>query len=189
MATGLEAAFLLDRRWHAMRGEMETTKEETLRSLARVLDSAGLPWAVIGGVALQIHRAEPRTTLDVDVAVSDRAALPSDGLVAAGFRRTGRFAHSENWISADGVPVQFTDDPPLRPMVARAERLDVAGLSLRVLAKADLVREKLRASADPERRRSKRVQDLSDALGLVEDDPALRSGLTDAELARLDSAP
>ncbi|HVG24417.1 MAG TPA: hypothetical protein VND45_09710 [Thermoanaerobaculia bacterium] len=38
-----------------VRGEMETSKKPALASLARVLQESGVPYAIIGGVALQVH--------------------------------------------------------------------------------------------------------------------------------------
>ncbi|MCL4822199.1 MAG: hypothetical protein KJ067_23985 [Vicinamibacteria bacterium] len=58
-------------------------------------------------------------------------------------------------------------------------------ISLPVLAPLDLVRAKLRAATDPSRRRSKRLQDLSDALGLVERRPELADQLTPGERQQL----
>ena len=81
MIEPLKAAFLLDRRWHALRGDLERSKEPDLALLAETLEGAGLPYAVIGGVALQIHQNEPRTTLDVDVAVIRRKDIPREKLV------------------------------------------------------------------------------------------------------------
>ena len=63
---GLDIGFLLDCQWHTLRGQMETTKRPALVTLARVLAATGTPYAIIGGVALQIHQADPRTTLDID---------------------------------------------------------------------------------------------------------------------------
>jgi hypothetical protein len=182
----LEIGFALDRRWHLLRGEMESTKKPVLLALARILNEGGAAYAVIGGIAVQVHRREPRTTLDIDLAVLDRAAIPSARLIAAGFRETGRFAHSVNWVGPDGTPVQFTDDPALGAAVARALSIDLDGVPLRVISVGDLLHEKLRAGADPERRRSKRLQDLADAEGLLEDRPALATELRDEERALLE---
>jgi hypothetical protein len=178
---GLQAGFLLDSRWHLLRGEMETTKLPALVALAQVLDAAGTSYAIIGGVALQVHQEELRTTLDVGVAVQELDALPRAELEAAGFRPTGRFSHSENWVGPDGVPVQFTDDPALLPALGRAIQVDLEEAHLRVLDRTDLLHEKLRAGTDPARRRSKRLQELADAQGLLERTPALRSELSDVE--------
>ncbi len=58
MSRGLEAGFALDRLWHWLRGEMDQTKRPALALLARIFEEAGVPYAIIGGVALQIHQAE-----------------------------------------------------------------------------------------------------------------------------------
>jgi hypothetical protein len=187
--SGLEVGFILDRQWHWLRGEMEQTKRPALLLLARIFAEAGLPHAIIGGVAVQVHQVEPRTTLDIAVAVISLDEIPSVSLEAAGFRRSGRFAHSENWIGPEAVPVQFTDDPVLAGPIARAQEIELEGIRLRVIARADLLHEKLRAAADPARRRSKRLQDLADAQALLESTPSLAARLSSAEQALLDRLP
>ncbi|MBP9822591.1 MAG: hypothetical protein KBF21_00075 [Thermoanaerobaculia bacterium] len=177
----LETGFTLDRLYRWMEGLMDGSKRPTLALLARILADEKVAYAVIGGVALQVHRHEPRTTIDIDLALVDRADWPATALEAAGFRRTGTFEHSENWVSTDGTPVQITDDPVLADGVARAGVIEIDGLPLPILAPIDLLRAKLRAAQDPARRRSKRLQDLADAQGLVEDRPELLPALEPAE--------
>lgn len=167
---------------------METSKKPDLVALARILDAARAPYAIIGGVALQIHQSEPRTTLDVDIAVLKRTDLPVDALEGAGFVRTGSFEHSENWRGPGGTPVQFADDPAFSDAIRRAITSEVDGATLRVLAPIDLVRAKLRAARDVARRRSKRLQDRADALALVEERPELLTTLTDEERAELEQS-
>ena len=186
---GIEVGFLLDRQWHVLRGEMESTKRVALVTLARVLETAGTPYAIIGGVALQIHQAEPRTTLDIDLAVPNFDAIPRQQLQDAGFTPTGQFPHSQNWLGPERVPVQFTADPALAPALERAIEIELADVRLRVIARADLLHEKLRAGSDPARRRSKRLQDLSDVEAILEETPELRAELSQTELAILDSLP
>lgn len=173
MSSRLEAGFLLDRQWYWLRGEMERTKKPTLLILGRLFSEAQIPYAIIGGVALQVHHPDPRTTLDIDIAVLSREAIPSEALIAAGFHKTGSFEHSENWMSADGVPVQFSDDPALAGAISSAEEVSIDDVSLRVIRLADLVREKIRSGSDPARRRLKRKQDLLDAESLLEANPDL----------------
>ncbi len=189
MVEALEAGFLLDRRWHWLRGEMERSKEPDLAALARILSGRGVPYAVIGGVALQIHQKEPRTTLDIDIALADRGRLPRESLLAAGFIETGRHEHTDNWIGPEGTPVQFTDDPVLQGPISRAVEVQIGGAGLRVLRVGDLLHEKLRSGRDPARRRSKRLQDLADAQSLLEQDPALANDLTPEERTLLDGLP
>ncbi|MFL5290461.1 MAG: hypothetical protein ACJ79U_02995 [Myxococcales bacterium] len=189
MRSNLDIGFELDRRWRLLRGEMEGSKKAALVALAQILGEAGVPYAVIGGVAVQIHQADPRTTIDIDLAVLARDQIPHERLESAGFRRTGSFANSENWIGPEQTPVQFTDDAALAQSVARAQEITVASIKLRVITKPDLLREKLRAGSDPARRRSKRLQDLADAHSLVEADPALVRDLTEVEKRILNAAP
>src|SRR5258708_5424358 len=132
---------------------MDDTKKPALLQLAHVLDEAGVPYAIIGGIAMQVHQEEPRTTLDIDVAVEDRRTIPAVALAGAGFRRTGEFAHSSNWLGPGETPVQFTDDPELRQAVLRAVKLPLEDVELRILSIDDLLHAKLRAAADVARRR------------------------------------
>jgi hypothetical protein len=77
MSSGLSTGFMLDRQWHWLRGEMETTKKPTLLTLGRLLSESRLPYAIIGGIAVQIHHPEPRTTLDINLAVSAARRFPA----------------------------------------------------------------------------------------------------------------
>jgi hypothetical protein len=189
MSSGLAAGFLLDHQWHWLRGEMETTKKPALAALVRVLDAANVSYAIIGGVAVQVHHPDPRTTLDIDVAVLSSDAIPRSALTAAGFRPTGSFEHSENWTADNGTPVQFTSDPELASAVRAAEEIPLDNVTLRVIRAVDLVRQKIRAGNDPAPRRSKHLSDLVDAQGLLEAYPELRADLTPDELAVLDRLP
>ena len=187
--TGLEAGFLLDSQWHFLRGEMEYTKRLALVRLGKVLAAAGTPYAIIGDIALQVHQAEPRTTLDIDVAVPGFDVLPSTELQAAGFTHQRRYTHSDNWVGPDAVPVQFTDDPAFRQAIERAEEIELGDLRLRVIGPLDLLHAKLRSGSDPARRRSKRLQDLADAQALLEQAPELSPQLSLQERSLLESLP
>ena len=189
MSSGLSAGFMLDRQWHWLRGEMETTKKPALLALGRLLGESRTPYAIIGGIAVQVHHPEPRTTLDIGLAVLSRAAIPAAALTAAGFRLTGSHEHSENWIAADGTPVQFTDDPKLADAVSSAGEIVIDGVTLRVIGLVELLHEKVRAGSDPARRRSKRLQDLADAEALLEANPELARHLRSDERAVLDRLP
>src|SRR5262249_47366730 len=151
---GIETGFILDRQWYWLRGEMERTKRPALLALARIFAEAHVPYAIIGGIALQLHQTEPRTILDLALAVGTYGELPRAQLEAAGFTWSGRFSHSEHWIGPEGTPVQFTDDPALADAITRAEDVALEEVCLRVIGRTNLLHEKLRAAADPARRRS-----------------------------------
>ena len=168
---------------------METTKKPALAALVRVLRFANVSYAIIGGVAVQVHHPDPRTTLDIDVAVLRSEAIPRDALNAAGFESPGSSEDAENWMAENGTPVQFTADSQLAGAVRSAEEIPLDDLTLRVIRVVDLVRQKIRAGSDPARRRSKRFSDLVDAQGLLEAYPDVRVELTPEELVVLDQLP
>jgi hypothetical protein len=175
----------LDARFQLLQNRMERSKERSLLELARVLDEERVSYALIGGVAVQFRSKDPRTTLDIDLAVGRYEDIPAAALERAGFQRTGRFAHSENWSGPDGTPIQFTDDPLLAAAIATAETHRLGTSNVKIATSLALIRARLRAAADPARRRSKRLQDLADACGLAEDHPDVLATLTDEERARL----
>jgi hypothetical protein len=187
----LAVGFGLDSLWAEMMGlEPRDTKEGPLRMVADLLREAGVAYALIGGVAIQIRTAEPRTTLDIDIAVPRFDDVPRSALLAAGFDHVGRHEHSDNWRSPparpDGVrtAVQFSaEDVGIPDAVAHAElTVLAAGLQMRVAIPADLIVLKLAAAAEPRRRASKRQHDIADVVALMEEYPALRTPET---LARL----
>jgi nucleotidyltransferase AbiEii toxin of type IV toxin-antitoxin system len=189
MSSGLSVGFMLDRQWHWLRGEMETTKKPTLLALGRIFAETQTPYAIIGGIALQVHSSDPRTTIDIDLAVLSREAIPREAMTAAGFRMTGSFEHSENWQASDGTPIQFTDDPALERAVVSAEEVVVDDVVLRVISAADLLHEKLRSGRDAARRRTKRHQDLVDAETLLDAHPELERHLSADERALIERLP
>ena len=177
----LETSFALDRTANWLRGrDMDHTKKPALEALARVLDEQRVPWALIGGMALQAHVEDPRFTHDIDIAVPSRSLLPRAALAAAGFRETGRFPYSDNF-EGFGVPVQFSDDAPLAEVLSRAQTVRLDDVGLRIVSALDLLRAKLRAAAAPEWRKSKALQDLADIEALLERHPPLEDALSPDE--------
>jgi len=73
--------------------------------------------------------------------------------------------------------------------VIAAGEVEADEIKLRVIRVEDLLHEKLRDGTDPARRRSKRLQDLADAQGLLESRPELSKELTAEEVALLAKLP
>lgn len=153
-------------------------KITALVEAVRVLDGLGVPYALIGGVAVGLHTGVPRATLDTDLAVHSARRGPTltAGFVAAAFELRGEHAHSVNFRHASGEPVQLAFDPEFDPMLGRAEEFDVDGTAVRVVSKDDLIAMKRRAAADPTRRRSKALRDQADVELLLGDVPDLDEG-------------
>lgn len=170
------------------------TKEQALRAVVAVLESSGTSYAVIGGIAMQVYSREPRTTLDIDVAVVRYDAIPRAELTKAGFVHEGRHPHSDNWRSPGPGPrsrrtaVQFSsEDVGIETAVARARKIEVGDFQLRLALPADLLVLKLAAAEEPRRRPSKRRQDVLDIITLVEEHPSLSSPQLRQRVDRLSS--
>ncbi len=94
----LAVVYALDRLWgEAMGLPPGDSKEGPLGLVAQLLQREGVAYALIGGVAIQLHLEEPRTTLGIDLAVPTYSNVPAEALVRAGFEHTGRHDHSDNW--------------------------------------------------------------------------------------------
>ena len=162
------------------------SKERALEQLVKVLNSEKTPYAIIGGIAVQIFSQEPRTTRDIEVALASYEDIPRTALEAAGFRRERGFAHSENWRAPGAEPrkrrtaVQFMVDKLTPGAVERAQTQRIRSLRLRVAALPDLVRLKLEAAEEPRRRASKRQSDVADVIRLLEEHPELVKQVPDA---------
>lgn len=186
MEEALRISAALDTRFHDLKGDaVVTSKDVAFRELFRVLEESGLEYALIGGVAMQLWQGEPRTTLDIDVAVRSYESVPRAALAASGFRLLARHPHSENWMGPGETPVQFSDDPAVRALIESAAVKSFEGGQVRIASPSALVKEKLRAASDPARRESKRFQDLADAKALAEEHPEVAQHLTPAERAFL----
>jgi hypothetical protein len=183
----LRDSYALDLLWRETMGlQRGDTKEGPLRQVIGVLEAARTAYALIGGVAVQLHSDEPRTTLDIDLAVSTFAEIPADALRLAGFEHEERFAHSDNWRAPGSAPrkqrmaIQFSaEDVGIAAAVQHARILEIDGMTLRIARPVDLVVLKLAAAEEPSRRAKKRRQDFLDILTLVEDHPEAASAVAD----------
>lgn len=179
----LATGYALDQLWGETMGLPDgDSKERSLRLVAQLLEREHVPYALIGGVAVQLHTEEPRSTLDIDLAVPTYADVPREALLEAGFEHTGRHDHSDNWRAPGPGPlkqrtaVQFSaEDEGIADAVEHACIVDLDGVQLRVATVADLIVLKLVAAAEPRRRPSKREHDVADILALLEEHPEIRS--------------
>lgn len=171
--TARERALIAAARGGRLVMDEHADKLGALLDVRRALESIGLPYAVVGGVAVGIRSGVPRATLDIDLAVRsnlDRRAV-IEGLEAVGFTLRGEFAHSINFRHASGEAVQLALDPQFDAMIERAEAIVIAGASIPVVTTADLIAMKERAAADPGRRLSKALRDRADIALLQGDVP------------------
>ena len=151
-------------------------------ALVDVLNQHGR-WCLVGGLAVNCY-VEPVYTIDADiVVVAERLPQVRDELAAAGFVFQ-QFAHSLNAQRAQSkLNVQFRTDPRYQEFLANREEHEVLGLTVPVANLGDIIRGKVWAWQDSERRVSKRKKDELDLIRIAEARADLRH-LIPAEITR-----
>ena len=119
------------------------------------------PWCLIGGLAVNCY-VEPVYTVDVDLVVVAANLQIGRELEAAGFR-----------LSSE-LNVQFTTDARYQDFLAGATERQVLGLAVPVASLQEIVRGKVWAWQDNQRRPTKRKKDELDLMRIAEAHPELR---------------
>ncbi len=148
--------------------------------VVQVLAAHG-PWCLIGGLAVNTY-VDPVYTLDADIVVVVHAlpAIRAD-LERLGFK-TETFPHSLNARrGASDLSIQFSTDTRYQDFIAKTERRSVLGIEVPVATLDNLVRGKVWAWSDPNRRATKRKKDELDLLRIAEVHPSMR-GIIPAEI-------
>ena len=123
---------------------------EELRSIVGALDSAGVPYALVGGLAVSVY-ATPRATEDIDILISsgdaERAIL---ALAPLGFRAPGppfavadgrlRIVRLLKFEGEDLLPLDLLSpvDPALAPLLSDRVVHDLGGRPVAVVGLGSL---------------------------------------------------
>ena len=132
------------------------------------------PWCLIGGLAVNCY-VEPVYTVDVDIVVVTATLSQIEReLDSAGFRMK-RFEHLMNaQRSGSKLNVQFTTDDRYQDFLTGANQREVLGFSVPVASLEDIIRGKVWAWQDKQRRSTKRKKDELDLMRIAESHPELR---------------
>ena len=145
---------------------------DILSEFLSLLNEMKVDYCIIGGLAVNAY-CEPVVSLDLDVVV---VACAIDDLVKSAERMftIKRFSRSINLESpVSDLRIQIQTDPSYQDFIKNAEKKTVLGHEMKVAGLEDLLKGKLWAYSDKERRRSKRQKDLADIFRLVESYPHL----------------
>lgn len=98
-----------------------------------------------------------------------------------------RFAHSVN-LSSDksDLRIQLQTDSRYHEFISRATTRTVLGYNMSVAVVEDVMKGKIWAYSDEQRRKSKRHKDLADIVRLIENYPELAEHLPDSILKKID---
>jgi hypothetical protein len=141
--------------------------------LVRILDLHG-PWCLIGGLAVNCY-VEPVYTLDADIVIASRELERiKPELGAAGFV-IQEFPHSLNaTMPGSELRIQLSLDPRYQEFLTQTELREVLGEQVPVASLLNIVRGKIWAWSDQERRPTKRKKDELDLMRILEAYPELR---------------
>jgi hypothetical protein len=156
-----------------------------IEKLTALLSENQIQYCVIGGQAVNAY-VEPLVSLDLALVVAVDQIEQVERLLQPRFD-IRRFPHSLN-VSLPGsdLRVQIQTDPRYGEFVERASRLEVLGLEMPVANLEDVLRGKVWAVQDPERRASKRQKDLADIARVLEKYPALTEMVPEEITKRLE---
>jgi hypothetical protein len=148
-----------------------TGHEDDFRLVAEALRADGIPFCLIGGLAVN-HYVEPVVTLDAGFAVAGTSGV-AEALRSKGFA-VAEHQHSLNaTLPGSRLRIQVTLNDRYGAFPSRALPAEVFGVKLPVAALNDLVQGKLWALADPQRRASKKLKDKADLARLCESHPSV----------------
>ncbi len=159
-------------------------KGNLLEQLIALLNTHGIRYCVIGGVAVNAY-TDPVVTLDLDLVVAVEQIEQVESLLTQSFK-VKHFPHSLNVSLPDSeLRVQIQTDPKFAAFSERAMVRKVLDLALPVASLEDVMQSKVWAAQDSTRRPSKHIKDLADIARLLETYPQLRGQVPEELLAQL----
>ncbi len=177
-ATSPRLAEIFLRENFVLRDDLQQDKRATLTAIVRMFDDHAVPYAITGGLAVQLYNIETRPTVDVDV-VSLRK--PFEAMKTK--QPWGRYGfelvfdhrrHVKLYHAVSNVEVDINVDTRFARLVENYETETVDELSVRFTSPLMLALAKLRTQrSDWPRHPRKRVQDRGDLMGLLETYPQL----------------
>lgn len=147
-------------------------QDDVLQKFLDLLNEMKIEYCVIGGLAVNAY-VEPVVSLDLDIVV---AVDKIDKLIekAEKIFKVERLSHRLNLQSPlSDLRIQIQTDLRYQEFIADAKNKKVMGYEMKVASLEDVLRGKIWAYSDEQRRKSKRQKDLSDIFRLVESYPHL----------------
>ena len=151
-------------------------KTDVLQLFLDAISQIGADYCVIGGLAVNAY-AEPLVSLDLDIVV---ATTYIEEVCQASTKhfKIEPFAHSVNLSSSESdLRIQLQTDSRYQDFISNATVRSVLGYEMKVAAVEDVLKGKVWAYSDEQRRMSKRQKDLADIVRLIEVYPNLADKL------------
>jgi hypothetical protein len=154
-------------------------KKDIIQDIIDLLNQNNIKYCVIDGLAVNAY-VEPVVSLDLDIVVVLEGL---DKLIesAKDKFKIEKFPHSINLGSKDSdVRIQLQTDKRYQDFIRKASVKDVMGYKMNVASLEDVLKGKVWAYSDIQRRGSKRQKDLADIMRIIESFPELKSTLPES---------
>lgn len=150
--------------------------EDVVQEFLDLLNEHGIDYCVVGGLAVNAY-VEPVVSLDLDLVVASEALEPICQAAEKVFE-IKIFPHSINLKSPKSdLRIQLQTDARYQAFVKSATIKKVMGYEMKVARLEDVLKGKVWAYSDQERRKSKRQKDLADISRIIESYPEVAGDL------------
>lgn len=162
---------------------LANSQVDIVQQFLDVLHKMQMDYCIIGGLAVNAY-VEPVVSLDLDVVIA-ADAIDTLSKAAEKMFTIKKFPHSLNLKSPQSdLRIQVQTDPRYQTFIGNAITKKVIGYEMNVAALEDVLRGKIWAYSDDQRRKSKRQKDVADIFRLVEAYPHLADLLPESIRAR-----
>jgi len=154
-------------------------KKDIIQDIIDLLNQNNVKYCLIGGLAVNAY-VEPVVSLDLDIVVVVEGL---DKLIesAKDKFKIEKFPRRINLGSKDSdVRIQLQTDKRYQDFIKKASVKDIMGYEMNVASLEDVLKGKVWAYSDIQRRGSKRQKDLSDIMRIIESFPELKSILPES---------
>jgi len=151
------------------------SQEDILQIFLDILKKTKAAYCAVGGLAVNAY-VEPVVSLDLDVVIS-REDIDKVCKEASLKRfKVKKFEHSVNLTSSrSDLRIQVQTDSRYQEFLSRASSKEILGYKMKVACLEDVLKGKIWAYSDKQRRKSKRQKDLTDIMRMIEAYPSLES--------------
>jgi len=147
-------------------------KTDIVQLFLDILNELKISYCAIGGLAVNAY-AEPVASLDLDLVLTIEDTEKLLNHIKNVFI-IEKFKHSINLKHTDSdLRIQLQMDLRYQSFISGASEKKVLGYKMKVASLEDVLKGKIWAYSDKERRKSKRQKDLADIMRLIETHPHL----------------
>ncbi len=160
---------------------------EDISRLVSALQEREISWCMIGGLAVNHWAEEPMATADADLVIaSEEIEVAAAAIRELGFAEK-RFEWSIDFKGDSKVSIQISTEEMYLNYPSRSTPANVHGILMHVASLEDTLAGKATAYLDPQRHRTKKLNDILDIGRLLDAHPDLVTKLPDEIIHKINN--